>query len=530
MSVTEREIKLDAMELSKELQNSDFCQLALRGSEEEIKKLLSSEGVQARANTLADGITEVHLYADDLILAHMNVLQLLKKYPLLKACGFAEYFPLGRVYVFYSESGCAGISEFREAGWFEPRADAGPGRWPETENVCEPIKTKYVSLQTGDSIHVEYSFPFASKWNRFNYAVERNGKLYIDAERENDTYRDGAFVPVSDLRDADFVIEDGVLTKYVGSDEEVEIPPISMIGHSAFSGNKTVRRIHIPDGCVEIEQSAFAYCENLESVELPDTIRKIGAFSFEWTKVKKLHISAALETIEFDPVGGLSVFDEITISSLNTRFKYVDGVLLDNEGTTAYFCDKAMQGTYRMPDTVTRMHPHLFDNIKGLEEVTLSQQLKVVPYRTFYNCTGLRKVILPQELTMIDSEAFAFCERLQELHVPATVNEIGTNAFQRASGRICLEGAATKISKSAFSQSTAVLFAPNMSLKEIPSDLKQPAVFGLAAVKADGMEISEERLKEYAAYLKRQRKNYWVEYGVKNRPEVAALMADFGLL
>ena len=73
-------------------------------------------------------------------------------------------------------------------------------------------------------------------------------------------------------------------------------------------------------------------------------------------------------------------------------------------------------------------------------------------------------------------------------------------------------------------------FSQQELTKEIPSDLKQPAVFGLAAVKADGMEISEERLKEYAAYLKRQRKNYWVEYGVKNRPEVAALMADFGLL
>lgn len=55
-----------------------------------------------------------------------------------------------------------------------------------------------------------------------------------------------------------FVIEDGLLKEYLGSDSEVTIPEgVTSIGEGAFACCCTLTRVVIPDSVQRIDVSAF---------------------------------------------------------------------------------------------------------------------------------------------------------------------------------------------------------------------------------------------------------------------------------
>lgn len=59
----------------------------------------------------------------------------------------------------------------------------------------------------------------------------------------------------------DFVIEDGVLVRYNGTDATVCVPEeVTAIGEYCFQGNKTLRSIHLPESFREIRAYAFDGC------------------------------------------------------------------------------------------------------------------------------------------------------------------------------------------------------------------------------------------------------------------------------
>lgn len=143
----------------------------------------------------------------------------------------------------------------------------------------------------------------------------------------------------------DFVIKDGVLTKYKGKDEKVIIPDgVKTIGESAFDGYKDLKKVIMPDSVTSIKSAAFRYCRNLEeivfskkltsiaplafcsasglksvdlsntkvksirkkcftfcekleNVALPNSLKSIEEYAFNKTAIKELHFPATIETI-----------------------------------------------------------------------------------------------------------------------------------------------------------------------------------------------------------------------------------------
>lgn len=52
------------------------------------------------------------------------------------------------------------------------------------------------------------------------------------------------------------------------------------IGEEAFSGCKSLSRLHLPSTLREIARGAFRHCDKLAEVNLPDSVETIGEYSF----------------------------------------------------------------------------------------------------------------------------------------------------------------------------------------------------------------------------------------------------------
>ena len=79
----------------------------------------------------------------------------------------------------------------------------------------------------------------------------------------------------------DFVIENGNLLKYSGSDRAVAVPDgVTAVGERAFAGCASLEETVLPEGVRYIGEFAFANCARLKKVNLPASVKNVrnGAF------------------------------------------------------------------------------------------------------------------------------------------------------------------------------------------------------------------------------------------------------------
>ncbi|MBQ3490717.1 MAG: leucine-rich repeat protein [Clostridia bacterium] len=77
-----------------------------------------------------------------------------------------------------------------------------------------------------------------------------------------------------------FIVENGILKRYVGKEERVVIPEgITRIGKRAFSHASAMKSVRIPESVTDIEDWAF-YCSHLTEIEIPESVTAIGVGAF----------------------------------------------------------------------------------------------------------------------------------------------------------------------------------------------------------------------------------------------------------
>lgn len=88
------------------------------------------------------------------------------------------------------------------------------------------------------------------------------------------------------------------ISSYTGSDNVVYIPrkingkTVTGIAANAFKNNKTLTEVHITSSVLEVEENAFAFCQNLKTVTLYDNLRTISDASFNGSSVKTVRLCA----------------------------------------------------------------------------------------------------------------------------------------------------------------------------------------------------------------------------------------------
>ena len=239
---------------------------------------------------------------------------------------------------------------------------------------------------------------------------------------------------------SDFIIENGVLTKYVGPGGDVVIPEgVTRIRDSAFYRCVDVSDITIPDGLTEIGAFAFDKCEKLTKLTMPDTIPTIGACAFRGCDRLAdpngmvivgniLHYVAPWVTDLVVPEWVVGIKDRALETCSHKLCSAVLPASMKILGKS--FCGMFPSlTTIEMPEDLVQIADMAFAGCRALKSVAIPKGVKKIGRYTFENCVSLTNIVLPQELHEIGLGAFYECQSLSEIVIPDMVEKIGEEAF-----------------------------------------------------------------------------------------------------
>ena len=189
----------------------------------------------------------------------------------------------------------------------------------------------------------------------------------------------------------------------------VEIPDsVTYIGDYSFSGCQKLRQATIPGSVTAIGAGAFQACFSLTGIDIPCSVAIIGddAFSF-CSSLEAVAIPHSAVSLGNNVFSNCMALNRIEVSSDNTHYSSVDGVLFDKDGKRLIcFPAGKTDGFYDIPDSV--------------EEIGSG---------AFMYCTGLHSVVIPDSVLMIRKQAFSYSGLTGRIDIPSSVILIESDSF-----------------------------------------------------------------------------------------------------
>ncbi len=201
----------------------------------------------------------------------------------------------------------------------------------------------------------------------------------------------------------EYTVVDGeaTITKYNGSPKELTIPntlggyPVTAIGKYAFAQCQRLINVTIPDSVTTIGENAFSLCYDLTNITIPDSVTSIGEGAFYACK--------KLETVTLSK--NLTAIEESTFSS----------------------CKKLTSIT--IPEGVTSIGRWAFNECDNLKSVKLPVGLITIEHQAFYRCDSLDSIVIPEGVTSIGPYVFYECYNLTSIALPRSLTSIGDYAL-----------------------------------------------------------------------------------------------------
>ena len=118
----------------------------------------------------------------------------------------------------------------------------------------------------------------------------------------------------------------------------------------------------------------------------------------------------------------------LSVDKNNKYFSSKGCVMFNKNKTELLFCTAAINGKYRVPDSVVKIHEEAFRSYIDLTEVTIPKKTKRIEKNAFLVCESLTKVNLSDGLEYIGYSCFAYCP-ISEITVPSSTKIIDEMAF-----------------------------------------------------------------------------------------------------
>jgi len=260
-------------------------------------------------------------------------------------------------------------------------------------------------------------------------------------------------VPASALTygDWEYTIQNNevYLTKYIGSGGDVKVPstlngvPVTKINLFTFTDNKNAETIYVPssvkeieemsfqgcmareitiaEGCTIIGDKAFAYCDQLEKINIPSTAKELGYRMLGGCdSLREVNLAEGITYLPERMCDSCPSLKTIRLpSTLQTIGKYAFGGITADGGLTRI----------DIPASVTTIEGFAFILCRDLQEVNfLGNKVKTIGDCAFEK-TAIEHCYLPTSVTTLGSEVFEECDRLTGVVLPYGITRIGNAVF-----------------------------------------------------------------------------------------------------
>ena len=207
--------------------------------------------------------------------------------------------------------------------------------------------------------------------------------------------------------------------------------------------------ITLPQITRHLAPNAFAYCQNISGVTLPEGLESIGYWAFVDNRhLNNIVIPSSVTHIASGPFVSCSALNNLSIAEGNTRY-YMDGMMIYSVGgDTLVSCHKSTDTVFlpstlryvngfggnrnikyvHVPDGVTTIGNEAF-NGSSLQSIDMPDQMLSIDEWAFYSCTSLTRVGMPATLDTMGEGCFEACSRLPSIDIPNGITIIPEEAF-----------------------------------------------------------------------------------------------------
>jgi hypothetical protein len=273
------------------------------------------------------------------------------------------------------------------------------------------------------------------------------------------------------------------IKSYVGKSEEVTVPSeiegykVTVIGSSAFSKCKKLKKIVIPKEVQKINAYAFWSCKNLSVItfESDSQLEKIGESAFyECKSLSKITIPKSVTKIGDGAFWLCEGLTSVTFES---------GIDLQKIGWLT-FSECGNLKKIEIPRSVQKIGNNAFEYCKKLSKVTFeaNSKLETIGDSAFSDCVSLTKIVFPKNLTKVGDNAFFNCKKLTSVDAGSKLQYIAEAAFEdcvKLKRITLMSKSIKKIEEDAFDgiNKNAVFIVPSSKLTKYQKLLTKKAGF-----------------------------------------------------
>lgn len=304
-----------------------------------------------------------------------------------------------------------------------------------------------VELKVGEFKSITYSSRLISGVIERRTLIKTvDGKIYNCGIFENVIKQDKYILENSKTIDSkDFIINAGVVTKYLGSTEVVIVPDgVSALSPCLFWDNQIIKEVRLPNSLVSISGDTFYNCANLEKVNIPSNCKFMGNNPFAGCpKIKVIN-----ESPYFNLVNGVLYSKDFTrliyypISNRNEKYAIdsrckilgkhsfylcsnlkeveIPASVIKLENNPFSGCDKInlnnKSSYYHVEDSVVydRDYSSIIGCLNSIDtDCLVLKNAKRICRNSFWNCKGIRKIVFPKTLEDIGYNPFVSCSNIE---------------------------------------------------------------------------------------------------------------------
>ena len=291
--------------------------------------------------------------------------------------------------------------------------------------------------------------------------------------------------------------------------EEVEFPTaLEKIGAKAFERCIRLKKVALPEGVEYLCSYAFMNCDALTSVSIPSTLSYSSSSSNGYTfwgcdNLTEVSLAEGITELNFGMFQRCKSLISIklpqSLTKINNAFVDCSGLTsinIPNKVTsTGDFSGCSSLTTVVIPEGVTSIGS--FANCTNLTSITLPSTL--TSFGSFSNCTSLESIELPDAITELPDYPYAFqgCTKLKSIKLPQKLNIINGHAFEGCSSLATIElpNRVTTLGAYAFQNCTALT---SIDLPRGIYSIEEKTFSGCTALKSVSFPKDLQSIKKYA--------------------------------